>query len=195
MTARRAFRPPSRHPFHRFLLQNLVMKKSSSVHSFVRSVSLSAVVATGAVAAHSEVVVKDAWVRATVPQQKATGVFMRLDASADSRLVSVATPLTPVAEVHEMKMEDGVMRMRRLPALDLPAGKPVELTPGGYHVMLMDLKQQVKAGETVPLTLVFEGRDGRRETREVTAQVRALAAGAAAAPAAGAHGAHGDHKH
>jgi copper(I)-binding protein len=171
-------------------LQNLVMKKSSFIHSIVRSVSVVAIVGTAA-AAHAEVVVKDAWVRATVPQQKATGVFMRLDASADSRLVSVATPLTPVAEVHEMKMEDGVMRMRRMPVLELPAGRTVELTPGGYHVMLMDLKQQVKVGDTVPLTLVFEGRDGRRETREVTAQVRALAA---AAPA-GAHGAHGDHKH
>ena len=166
--------------------------------SIVRSLALAAVVAvtaTAAASAWAEVSVKDVWVRATVPQQKATSAFMQLSAPVDSRLVSVATPLTPVAEVHEMRMEDGVMRMRRTTALELPAGKTVELTPGGYHVMLMDLKQQVKAGETVPLTLVFEGRDGRRETREVTAQVRALAAGAAAAPAAGAHGAHGDHKH
>ena len=72
------------------------MKKSPSLPSSVRSLVLAAIAATAAVA-HAEVVVKDAWVRATVPQQKATGVFMRLDASADSRLVSVATPLTPVA--------------------------------------------------------------------------------------------------
>ena len=181
------------------MFQHLAMKKkSSSLPSFVRSLALAALAAAATASVHAEVVVKDAWVRATVPQQKATSVFMRIDASADSRLVSVATPLTPVAEVHEMKMEDGVMRMRRMAALELPAGRTVELTPGGYHVMLMDLKQQVKAGDTVPLTLVFEGKDGRRETREVTASVRALTAGAAASPAAGArdaHGAHGDHKH
>jgi copper(I)-binding protein len=159
--------------------------------SIVRSLALAAVMAVTAVAAHAEVSVKDVWVRATVPQQKATSAFMQLSAPVDSRLISVATPLTPVAEVHEMKMEDGVMRMRRTTALELPAGKTVELTPGGYHVMLMDLKQQVKAGDTVPLTLVFEGKDGRRETREVMAPVRALAAG----PAAPAAGMHGDHKH
>jgi hypothetical protein len=159
--------------------------------SIVRFLALAAVVAVTAVAAHAEVSVKDVWVRATVPQQKATSAFMQLSAPVDSRLISVATPLTPVAEVHEMKMEDGVMRMRRTTALELPAGKTVELTPGGYHVMLMDLKQQVKAGDTVPLTLVFEGKDGRRETREVMAPVRALAAG----PAAPAAGMHGDHKH
>jgi copper(I)-binding protein len=82
-----------------------------------------------------------------------------------------------------------VMRMRQIPALELPAGKTVELKPGGYHVMLLDLKQQVKEGDTVPLTLVFEGKDGTRETVEVKAPVRAL--NASAQPAAG----HGDHKH
>jgi len=75
-----------------------------------------------------------------------------------------------------------------VPAVELPAGKTVELKPGGYHVMLMDLKQQVKEGDTVPLTLVFEGKDGKRETQEVKAQVRA--SNSAATPAA-----HGDHKH
>jgi copper(I)-binding protein len=71
-----------------------------------------------------------------------------------------------------------MMRMRAVPALDLPAGKAVELKPGGYHLMLMDLKQQLKAGDSVPLTLVIEGKDGKRETLEVKAPVRALAGGA-----------------
>jgi protein SCO1/2 len=90
------------------------------------------------------------------------------------KLVSASSPVTPVVEVHEMAMQDGVMRMRQVPALALPAGKTVELRPGGYHVMLLDLKQQVKEGDTVPLTLVFEGQDGKRETLEVKAPVRAL---------------------
>ncbi|MET3382850.1 copper chaperone PCu(A)C [Variovorax paradoxus] len=138
--------------------------------------------------AHAQVTIKDAWVRATVPQQKATGAFMQLSAAKDTKLVSASSPVTPIVEVHEMAMQDNVMRMRQIPALDLPAGKTVELKPGGYHVMLLDLKQQVKEGDTVPLTLVFEGQDGKRESVEVKAPVRAL--NAAAQPAG-----HGGHKH
>lgn len=174
------------------MLHDLPMKKLPS--ALVRSLVLAAATVAGITSAQADVSVKDVWVRATVPQQKATSAFMQLSAPVDSRLVSVATPLTPVAEVHEMRMEDGVMRMRRTTALELPAGKTVELTPGGYHVMLMDLKQQVKTGDTVPLTLVFEGRDGRRETRQVMAPVRALATTTAPGGPA-AHGAPGDHKH
>ncbi len=126
--------------------------------------------------ASAQVTVNNAWVRATVAQQKATGAFMQLTAAKDTRLVSVSTTLTPMAEVHEMAMDNNVMKMRQIPALDLPAGKAVELRPGGYHLMLMDLKQQVKAGDTVPLTLVFEDKAGKRESVEVRAEVRALGA-------------------
>jgi copper(I)-binding protein len=113
---------------------------------------------------------------------------MQLSAAKDTKLVSASSPVTPIVEVHEMAMQDNVMRMRQIPALDLPAGKTVELKPGGYHVMLLDLKQQVKEGDTVPLTLVFEGKDGKRESVEVKAPVRAL--NASAQPAG-----HGSHKH
>lgn len=141
-----------------------------------------------AACAHAQVNVKDAWVRATVPQQKATGAFMQLQASRDSKLISAASPVTPVVEVHEMVMQDNVMKMRQVPGIDLPAGKTVELKPGGYHVMLMDLKQQVKEGDVVPITLVVEGKDGKRESVEVKAPVRALGAGVQPA-------AHGGHTH
>lgn len=140
--------------------------------------------------AHAQVSVQDAWVRATVPQQKATGAFMRLTAAQDMRLVSVSSPAAGVTEVHEMKLVDNVMKMRAIPLLDLPAGQAVELKPGGYHIMLLDLKQPVAQGANVPLTLVFEGKDGQRQTQELQVPVRAL--GAAAAPAAG-HGKHGGH--
>ncbi|MET3497818.1 copper chaperone PCu(A)C [Variovorax boronicumulans] len=139
--------------------------------------------------AYAQVTVKDAWVRATVPKQQATGAFMQISAPQDSKLVSASSPVTPVVEVHEMAVQDGVMRMRQVPSVALPAGKTVELKPGGYHVMLLDLKQQVKEGDTVPLTLVFEGKDGKRESLEVKAPVRALNASAKPATA------HGDHKH
>ena len=127
--------------------------------------------------AHAQVSVQDAWVRATVPQQKATGAFMRLTAAQDMRLVAASSPVAGITEVHEMKMVDNVMKMRAIPGLELPAGKAVDLKPGGYHVMLLDLKQQLKAGDTVPVTLVVEGKDGKRETIEVKAPVKQLAAG------------------
>ena len=138
--------------------------------------------------------VHEAWARATVASQSATGAFMNLTAPTARRLVEVRTPAAGVAEVHEMKLEGDVMRMRALGALPLPAGQTVELKPGGYHVMLMDLKAPVKAGDAVPLTLVFEGVNGQRHTQEVKAVARALAV--APAGAAAGHGGHGGgHKH
>jgi copper(I)-binding protein len=126
-------------------------------------------------AACAQTTVKDAWVRGTVAQQKASGAFMHITSAQGGKLLSVSTPVAGVAEVHEMAMQGDMMRMRAVPALPLPAGEAVELKPGGYHVMLMDLKQQLKAGESVPLTLVVEGKDGKRETLQINAPVRALA--------------------
>jgi periplasmic copper chaperone A len=110
------------------------------------------------------VTVESAWVRASVPGQQATGAFMRITAKEPTQLVGVSTPAAGVADVHEMKMEGDVMRMRPAGAIDLPAGKPFELKPGGYHLMLQDLKGPLKAGGTVPLTLVFRNAKGA-ETR------------------------------
>jgi copper(I)-binding protein len=145
--------------------------------------------------AQSPVQVQDAWARATVANQSATGAFMKLTAPAATRLVEVRSPVAGIVEVHEMKLDGDVMRMRAVPALPLPAGQTVELKPGGFHVMLMDLKGPVKAGDAVPLTLVFEGADGKRLTQDVKATARALAAPAPAA--VGGHGSgHGaGHKH
>jgi len=101
-----------------------------------------------------------------------------------------------VVEIHEMAMEGNMMKMRQIPGLDLPAGKPVMLRPGGYHLMLIDLKGQLKDGEAVPFTLVIQGRDGRRETVEIRAQVRPITAmGPAPGHGAPGHGAHGKGAH
>ncbi len=158
--------------------------------SFVSRIAIAATMLVAG-AAHAQVTVQDAWVRATVPQQKATGAFMRLTAAQDARLVSASSPVAGVTEVHEMKLVDNVMKMRPLPALDLPAGQAVELKPGGYHIMLLDLKQPVAQGSTVPLTLVFEAKDGQRTTQELQAPVRAVSA--TAAPAMGHGKPHGGH--
>lgn len=141
--------------------------------------------------AHGAVQVSDPWVRATVPQQRATGAFMTLMAKNGARLVSVASPAAKLVEVHEMTLgADKVMRMRAVDGLDLPAGEPVELKSGGHHVMLIDLSEQVKEGDRVPLTLTVETADGKRESIQLEAPVRSLTHQHGGA-SAGHHG----HKH
>lgn len=132
----------------------------------------------------AEVQVENAWVRATVPGQKATGAFMRLTAPTAMRLVSVQTPAAAFAEVHEMRLENNVMKMSALKdGLELPAGKPVELKPGSFHLMLLDLAQPLKAGSSVPLTLVFRQAGGEEVRQQLTLPVNAMAPMPALAPA------------
>jgi len=125
-------------------------------------------------AAQAQVTVTDPWVRATVPQMKATGGFMKIVSAADAKLVEVRSPLAGVTELHEMALEGDVMKMRTVPAISLPAGKTVELRPGGLHLMFFDLKAQATEGDTVPITLVVETADGKRETVEVSAPVKPM---------------------
>jgi hypothetical protein len=143
----------------------------------IRVAALSAFVSAAFVLpAQAQVTVKDPWVRATVSQQMATGAFMQITSAQDARLVEVKSPVAGIIEIHEMAMDKDVMKMRALPnGLDLPAGKTVELKSGGYHVMLMDLKRQMKEGDSVPMTLVVEGKDKKRTTIEVKAPVKPLA--------------------
>ena len=134
----------------------------------------------------AQTTVKDPWVRGTVAQQKATGAFMTITATGGGTLVSANSPAAGVVEIHEMAMDGTTMKMRALPkGLELPAGKTVELKPGGYHVMLMDLKAPLKTGESIDISLVVEGKDGKKETIMLKAPVRAL--GGAAADGHGAH--------
>ena len=118
--------------------------------------------------------IDDAWVRATVPTQTASGAFMTVTADSDSKLLSVATPVAKDVQIHEMTMKNDVMSMGPVKFVELPAGKAVKLDPNGYHVMLMGLTGQLKEGESVPLTLTVENAKGEKETIEVEAPVRAL---------------------
>jgi hypothetical protein len=113
-----------------------------------------------------------AWVRATVAPQQPAGGYMTLTSARGGKLVEVRSP-SGMAEMHEMAMDGNVMRMRQVGAITLPAGKPVELKPGGLHLMLMGLKAPLKAGDSVSFTLVVEGADGKRETLELKAPVKA----------------------
>ncbi|HSJ81235.1 MAG TPA: copper chaperone PCu(A)C [Thiobacillus sp.] len=125
----------------------------------------------------ANVSVTDAWARATMPGQKVSGAYMQIRSDADARLVSASSTAVPRVEVHEMKMDGDVMRMREVKAIDLPKGKTVSLEPGGFHIMLMNLPKPIAAGEVIPLTLVVES-GGKQQTLEVKAEARAPMGGA-----------------
>ena len=116
--------------------------------------------------------VDHAWARATLPAQTASGAYMTVTSATPARIVGVRSPQVGVAQVHQMAMQGTTMKMRAVEALDLPAGKAVELKPGGYHVMLMDLKQSLKKGDKLPLTLRIEGAN--RKITEQTVLVDVL---------------------
>jgi copper(I)-binding protein len=148
------------------------------------------VCALGSVPAWAQVKIDEPWARATVAGQKATGVFMKLTATQGSQLVGVSSPVAGVAEVHEMKMDGNVMKMAAVPAIDLPAGKPVALQPGGYHVMLMDLKGPLAKDTSVTITLKFKDSKGVLSQQEVKLPVKEMTHGLGKNGAAGAA-----HKH
>ncbi len=131
-------------------------------------------------ASAADIEVKSAWVRGTVSAQTMSGAFMEIISKGGATLVGASTPVAEDVEVHEMKLEGGVMKMRAAPRLVLPAGKTVVLKPGGYHIMLMGLKQQLKAGDVVPITLKLESAKREIETVTLSAEVRALTASSGA---------------
>ena len=146
------------------------------------------VVSSLASAQTAAVKVDGAWARATVQGQKGTGAFMTLTAKEGTQLVGVSSPAAGVAEVHEMKMENDVMKMRAVAGLDLPAGQAVSLKPGGYHLMLMDLKAPLQKDSTVPVTLRFKDAKGVESSLDLVLPVGATAPGSAG-------GKTDDHKH
>ncbi len=146
-----------------------------------RQCALIAFIACGSVlpaAAQAQpVAVKDPWVRAPAPGQKVAGAYMELVSRANNTLVSVSSPVAARGELHTMTMEEGVMKMRPAGRIELRAGRPVKLEPGGLHVMLIDLKQPLKPGDKVPLTLTLHRTDsGNRVVFTVQAEVRTVAA-------------------
>lgn len=101
----------------------------------------------------ADIKVENAWVRAPAPGQAVVGGFLDITSPHDARLVSANSPIAATTELHEMTMKDGVMMMRAVPYVALPQAQVVKLQPGGLHIMLIDLKKQLKTGDKVPLTL------------------------------------------
>ena len=152
----------------------------STVFRIARRCALVAFIACGCVAragAAQPADVKDPWVRAPAPGQKVAGAYMELVSRTNNNLVAVSSPAAARVELHSMTMEEGVMKMRQVGRIELPAGRPVRLAPGGLHIMLIDLKQPLKPGDRVPLTLTLQREDlASRAIFTVQAEVRASAA-------------------
>ena len=122
------------------------------------------------------VTVSNPWARATVPGQKGAGIFLTLTSAVDSRLMSATSPVAAFGQVHEMRMEGDVMKMHAMKdGLEIPAGKTIELKPGSYHVMLMDLKAPLLKDTTIPVTLLFVDAKGVESKTELTVPVNAMA--------------------
>ena len=151
-----------------------------AVFRLAQRCALIALIACGCAAravAAQPVDVKDPWIRAPAPGQKVAGAYMGLVSRTNQYLVSISSPVAARVELHSTTMEEGVMKMRPVGRIELPAGKPVKLAPGGLHVMLIDLKQPLKPGDKVPLTLTLQREDlASRAIFTVQAEVRASAA-------------------
>jgi copper(I)-binding protein len=151
----------------------------------MRAIILAAALLVGApaLAQAQAMQVENAWARATAAGAMSGGIFLTLtDTGAPDRLLGASTPVAATAELHETVNDNGVMRMRPVPALPLETGRAVVLKPGGFHLMLMGLRRQLKPGDSFPVTLTFE------KAGAVTATVTVAAAGASVAPMAGGMG-------
>ncbi len=129
--------------------------------------------AAGAVFAADSVNVYDAWVRDTVPGAMVSAAYMRIKSDAPVKLVKAESLIAGVTEIHKMEMKDGIMKMQAVDAIEVVPGKVVDLMPGGYHIMLMMLKDQIKPGGKVPLTLTFEGAGKKQTVIKVEAKAQA----------------------
>jgi len=109
-------------------------------------------------AAQSSIKVEGAWARSTPPGAKTAAAYLTVvnAGKENDTLMSASTPVAGTADVHRSFMDNGVMKMRPAGPLDLKPGASLKLAPGGYHIMMMDLKQPLAAGQTFPVTLVFK---------------------------------------
>ena len=159
--------------------------------NFIRLIVLATHFFIASHVAAQTITIANAWARATVQGQKATGAFMTVTSKENAKLVTVSSPVAGIVEIHEMKMDKDVMKMSALPnGLDLPAGKAVDLKPGGFHIMLMDLKLPLNKDVAVPLTLTFQDSSGKKSQQVVQVPVSVQPPSGQ-----GMNHQHGDHKH
>lgn len=115
------------------------------------------------------VTIENAWVRSTLPGQDVGAAYMTLTSPQNMQLMSVESDVTKSVEIHSMRMQNGVMKMRMLKELPLTTGTPYKLAPGGYHLMLFDLKKPLNSGDKVNFVLTF--KSGKHEQKQTLTAV------------------------
>jgi hypothetical protein len=122
----------------------------------------------------STIAIEQPWARATPAGAKTGAAYLTIinRGSASDRLVSASTPMASKVQFHEETNDNGIMRMRELPSLEIQPGATVTFKPGGMHIMLVGVKQQIKEGQTFPLVLKFE------KAGEIDLQIPVAKAGA-----------------
>ena len=126
-----------------------------NLHSLFRAAA-AVLLVVGASSALAQVKVEGAWARPTVPGQQGGGGYLSITSAAADRVLGGSTPVAARFELHSMSMKGDVMEMRQVDTIELPAGQKVEFKPGGLHVMFIGLKQPLKLGSKVPVTLKLE---------------------------------------
>ena len=150
------------------------MNCRSTTRWFSTGVALCVVMLFASVShAQATIAVENVWARATVPGQKVGAVYLEIRSERPAKLVGVSSPAAGSAEIHSMSNDGGVMKMRQLKRLDLPAEQTVRLAPNGNHIMLLDLKQPLQPGTRVPVVLIVEQK-GKKKWIQVQAEVRAV---------------------
>ena len=139
----------------------------------ITATSLILTVNTSLALAADGIKVYNIWTTPTVPGASVAAAYMHIKSAKPVKLVKVESPLAGVTEIHLMDMQDGIMRMRAVDGVQVLPKQVVELKPGGYHVMLMMLKQPVNQGDKVPLTLTFEDAAKKQTIMRVVAKARA----------------------
>ncbi len=144
---------------------------------------LGAMLLSGSVYA-ADIQVEGAWARATAPGQDTAMVDFSITSAKEASLTGFACAACKTAEMHSMTHDNGMMKMREVKSIELPAGRRVNLSEGGYHLMLIGLKAPLKAGDNIPLTLTIKLSDKTTVKVEVKAEVKPLT-----------DAQHGDHMH
>jgi hypothetical protein len=148
------------------------MHYHSNTHWFFAGIALCFVALFASVArAQGTIAVENAWARATVPGQKVGAVYLEVRSEMPAKLIGVRSPAAGSAEIHSMSNDGGVMKMRQLKQVDLPAGQTVRFAPNGNHIMLLDIKQPLQPGASVPLVLIVK-QGGKKRSIQVQAEVR-----------------------
>jgi len=129
----------------------------------------------GCSAADTSVKISDAWVRASAPGQEVGAAYLNLQSGIDTVLTKVESPVAGSVEIHSMTMDNGVMKMRMLENLPLTAGKLIKLEPGGFHLMLFDLKKPLKAEEKISFVLYFKDSSGKTNNIKIEMPVKTTA--------------------